>query len=142
MEIVTALHTATQSGLTKALERAAAGGQTSTVESLLGGVAARFPDAVPASAIQALNRAVHSHRWATASYLADFLATSSPTKSSQAGDRGGVGDVQVLREIVRCLRVDGGGEGAGAFSYPNNNNVISEAIVAKGSGMQPAGGEP
>jgi hypothetical protein len=102
-DLLEATETSSRAGLVKALERAAAGGRTSTAETLLGALAERFPASADAEAARALTRAVHSHRWTTAAYLADFLAdTAPPTVSIQVSGGGAPGE-HIDQEVLRCL---------------------------------------
>lgn len=96
-----AADTSTRAGLVKALERAAAGGRTSTAETLLGAIAGRFPRESTAEAIRALNRAVHCRQWATAAYLADFLADTAPPRPVSGGRTAPSENID--EEVLRCL---------------------------------------
>lgn len=108
-EILKATSTASQGGLAEALAVAAAAGKTSTVETLLGTVADRFPDSLAEEAARALRAATRRQRWATAAYLADFLADTTRA--------GGEPGQDIEGEILRCLR---GAQG---------DFVLTEAIV-------------
>lgn len=93
MALLEAIKTAPRVGLIQALERAAAAGSTSTVETILNALSERFypPGRVCVEdAKRALHRAVYSHQWATAAYVADFLAEVCPRtnpKQKQAVER-------------------------------------------------------
>lgn len=107
-ELLRATDSASRVGLVKALERAAAAGRTSTVETLLGALAERFPAGGRGSeheAIRALNRAAASRRWATVAYLADYLQDTGGAKTG--GGRGPYPDPaaeHIEQEVLRCLR--------------------------------------
>lgn len=106
-DLLKATDTSSRAGLVKALERAAAAGRTSTAETILGAIVDRYPDGATNEAVRALNRAVHGRQWATASYLADFLAdTCVNTAPPRGGARGGGGSLaseHIDQEVLRCL---------------------------------------
>ena len=99
----------TQVGLVKALECAAAGGQTSTAETLLGAIAGRDPQGATAAAIRALNIANYCRRWGAVSYLADYLEETAPPPVG-----GGTSHVVAgTAEVLRCLAEHRGGSPRG-----------------------------
>lgn len=109
--LLTAAETATSSGLVRGLERAAAAGQTSTAETVLGVLAARFPRAAADAAARGLSRAVHSRQWATAAYFADFLADGEKRRAEGGGGtrearRRPPTRADTEREVLRCLSGD------------------------------------
>ena len=113
-ELLYATDTASRVGLVKALERAAAAGQTSMVETILGALTERFPAAgqdETTAAVQALNRAVFSQQWDTATYLSSYLADTTKSHKYVKRHFGGSGKPfqnlvteQIEQEILRCLR--------------------------------------
>jgi hypothetical protein len=102
-DLLKATDTSSRAGLVKALERAAAAGRTSTAETILGAIFDRYPDGATDEAVRALNRAVHGRQWATASYLADFLADTAPPRGGARGGGGSLASEHIDQEVLRCL---------------------------------------
>ena len=99
-ELSEAANAASRAGLVRGLERAATSGRTGVVELLLGQIVAKYPQSAEDEAVRALNRATHERQWATASYLADYLAdTARPVRYG-----GALSPEDVDMEVVHCLK--------------------------------------
>jgi len=105
-ELLRATDTASRVGLVKALERAAAAGQTSTVETVLGALTERFPAGAAAAVLAAVNRAVFSRQWGTVAYLATYLADTAKPRKRGGGAKPfkDPATEHVEQEVLRCLR--------------------------------------
>ena len=118
-ELLQATDLASRAGLTNALKLAATAGSTSAVETLLGAFTEHHPEVAEDEAIRALNYAVDSRKWETASYLADYLVDTARKRPNVGLPRSGIVTSSVTvggkpyqnrvtehidQEVLRCLR--------------------------------------
>ncbi len=99
--ILDAAGDAPRHALLEALATASHAGKTSSAETILGAINARFPLESPAAAEKALEAAVASRRWATVSYLADYLSDIALPASGGAMAAEAQHDFE--EKLLRCL---------------------------------------